>query len=275
MGMILACVIAAQAPAQEYSFSVPKLQMFMTVQLDASLKIDYTIEFHNNPEAHLIDIIDIGTPHAGYRLGDIRAWIDDQPLQDIRPSTVVHPGFEVHLDNGAIMPGRTGTLRVVFTMPKMVYQDTTRKDYASLRITPTWFGEQYVTGNTYIQVAIQLPKNVKPDEVLYQNVPFKQRALIKEGVVVYWDFATERLTKEHMVGVSFPKGDIPVIKQNAIDLLLKWFSESPQARMMCGAIFLRCLPYFFSVLAAAPVLRCSSFFPGWRASAFISVRAGT
>ena len=73
-------------------------------------------------------------------------------------------------------------------MPKMVYQDTTRKDYASLRITPTWFGERYVTGNTHIQVAIQLPKNVKPDEALYQDRPFSQKALTKEGVVVYWDF---------------------------------------------------------------------------------------
>jgi hypothetical protein len=238
LGMILPCVIAASATAQEYSFSVPKLQMYATVQPDGSLKIDYTIEFHNNPGAHIIDIVDIGTPHAGYRLSDIQAWIDDRPLRDIRPSTEVHPGFEVHLDNGAIMPGGTGTLRVVFIMPKMVYQDTTRKDYASLRITPTWFGEQYVTGNTNIQVAIQLPEGVKPDEVLHQGLPFTQKALTKEGVVVYWGFPTERLTGRHDVAVSFPKGNISAIKQTAIDLLLKWFNKSPQARITCGLIFL-------------------------------------
>ena len=274
LGMMLACLIAASAPAQDYSFSVPKLQMYATVQPDGSLKIDYTIEFQNNPGAHSIDIVDIGTPHSGYRLGDILAWIDNQPLHDIRPSTEVHPGFEVHLDNGAIMPGRTGKLRVVFTMPKMVYQDTTRKDYASMRITPTWFGERYVTGNTHIQVAIQLPKGVKPDEVLYQNVPFKQKALIKEGVVVYWEFATERLTAAHMVGVSFPKVDIPVIRQNAIDLLLKWFSESPQARLTCGVIFLVLFGILFfrfsggtgfSVFFILSGLACIGFYfsPGW------------
>ena len=64
LGIILPSVIAASAPAQDYSFSVPKLQMFATVQPDASLKIDYTIEFHNNPGAHNIDIVDIGTPPA-------------------------------------------------------------------------------------------------------------------------------------------------------------------------------------------------------------------
>jgi hypothetical protein len=274
LSMMLPCITAVSAIAQEYSFSVPKLQMYATVQPDGSLKIDYTIEFYNNPGAHIIDIVDIGTPHSGYRLGDIRAWIDGQLLHNIRPSTEVHTGFEVHLDNGSIMPGRTGTLRVVFTMPKMVYQDTTRKDYASLRITPTWFPDRYVTGNTHIQLAIQLPKNVKPDEALYQDRPFSQKALIKEGSVVYWDFPTERLTAAHMVGVSFPKGDVSVIRQNAIDLLLIWFSESPQARLTCGAIFLVLFGILFfrfsggtgfSVFFILSGVACVGFYfsPGW------------
>ena len=130
LGMMLPCVIAAFVSAQEYSFSVPNLRMYVTVQPDASVKIDYLIEFNNNRAAHDIDIVDIGTPNAYYRLSDIRAWIDEQPLHNIRSSTVVNPGFEVHLDNGTIKSGRTGTLHIVFTMPKMVYQDTTRKDYA-------------------------------------------------------------------------------------------------------------------------------------------------
>jgi hypothetical protein len=274
LGMMLPYIFAASAPAQEYSFSVPELQMYATVLPEGSMKIDYTIEFHNNPGAHPIDIVDIGAPHSGYRLDDIWAWIDDQPLKDIRPSTEVHPGIEVHLKNGAIMPGKTGKLRVVFIMPKMVYQDTTRKDYASLRITPTWFGDRYVTGNTHIEVAIQLPKGVKPEEALYQDRPFSQKALIKEGAVVYWDFATERLTAAHMVGVSFPKGNIPVIRQNAVDLLIKWFSESPQARITCGVIFLVLFGILFfrfsggtgfSVFFILSGLACIGFYisPGW------------
>jgi hypothetical protein len=274
LGMMLPCLIAASATAQDYSFSVPKLQMYNTVEPDGSLKIDYTIEFHNNPGAHPIDVVDIGTPHAGYRLGEIRAWIDNQPLRDIKPSEYVHPGFEVHFGGRQILPGRTGTLRVVFTTPKMVYQDTTRKDYASLRVTPTWFGDQYVTGNTHIEVAIQLPKGVKPDEALHQDRPFNRKALSKEGAIVYWQFSTERLTKEHMVGVSFPKGSLPVVKQTALDLLLKWFSESPQARLICGGIFLVLFAILFfrfsggtglSVFFILSGLACIGFYfsPGW------------
>src|SRR3989304_244883 len=126
------------APAQEYSFGVPNLRMLVTISPDASVKINYEIQFHNNRGARPIDIVDIGTPHAGYSLSNIRAWINDQPVSDIRPSTVVHPGFEVHLGAGTIAPSRSGALRVEFTMPKMVFQDTTRKDYASFRITPPW-----------------------------------------------------------------------------------------------------------------------------------------
>ncbi len=186
---------------------------------------------------------------------------------------MLHPGFEVHLDP-TIAPGGTGTLRVVFTMPNMVYQDTTRKDYASFRITPTWFGDQYVQGNTHIQVAIQLPKNVKPDEALYQDRPFSNKALTKEGTVVYWDFPTERLTGPHMVAVSFPKGDMRIIKQIALDLLLKWFSESTEARVVCGLIFLVLfgVVFFrfsggtgFSLFFIFSALACIGFYysPGW------------
>jgi hypothetical protein len=266
--------VAAAAQAQEYSFSVPNLRMYVIVQPDASVKIDYVIEFNNNQHAHEIDIVDIGTPHAGYRLSDIRAWLDDQPLPDIRPSTVVSPGFEVHLGNGEIRPGRSGTLHIVFNMPKMIFQDTTRNDYASLRITPTWFGEQSVTGNTHIQVAIQLPKSVKPDEALFQDLPFTKKAIIKDGTLVYWDFPTVRLTGKHMVAVSFPKGEIKVIKQSSLDLLLKWFSESPEARITCGIIFLVLFAILFfrfsggtgfSVFFILSGLACIGFYfsPGW------------
>jgi hypothetical protein len=299
LAMMLPYVFAATATGQEYSFSVPKLQLYATVQPEGSLKIDYTIEFHNNRGAHPIDIVDIGTPRAGYRLGDIRAWIDDQPLHEIHPSTEVQPGFEVHLESGTIMPGGTGKLRVVFTMPKMVYQDTTRDDYVSLRITPTWFGEKYVTGNTNIQVAIQLPKGVKPEDVLHQGQSFTQKALTKEGVVVYWGFPNERLTRPHLVAVSFLKGDLqlikpekheegktekgdlfitkeemPIIKQTPIDLLLKWFGESTEARIVCGLIFLALFAILFfrfsggtgfSVFFILSGAACVGFYfsPGW------------
>ena len=72
------------------------MQVF--VEPDASVRIVYDITFHNNPIGHAIDIVDIGVPHRGYDLQQVRASIGDAPLGDIRPSTVVQPGFEVHLE---------------------------------------------------------------------------------------------------------------------------------------------------------------------------------
>jgi hypothetical protein len=271
---ILLNAIASLTSAQDYSFSVPKLQMGVTVQPDGSARIDYLIEFYNNPGARPIDIVDIGTPHAGYRLGDIQAWIADQPLHDIRPSTAIRIGFEVHLGNDKIMPGKTGMLHVVFMIPKMVYQDTTRKDYASLRIKPTWFDDNYLKGNTHIQVTIRLPDEVDLEKVIHQGLPFTMKRPFEGKKVVGWDFPTVRLDGTHEVAVSFPKGMMHVIPQTALDLLLKWFSESHEARIICGIIFLVlfAVVFFrfsggtgFSVFFILSGLACIVFYfsPGW------------
>jgi hypothetical protein len=240
--------IASAGPldAQEYLFSIPQTRMLVTILPDASAKIEYEFVFQNTPSGHPIDIVDIGVPHSGYDLHNIRAWIGESQLHDIRPSTVVHPGFEVHLDSGTIPPNGRGRLRVAFTMPNMVYQDTTRKDYASLRITPTWFGEQYVAGTTQLQIAIQLPKSVQPAEVLHQGTPFTGKAITDNGTMVGWSFRGIRLTGEREVAVSFPKRDMQrVITQSPFDLLIKWFSESPQARLILGGVYVAFLGFLF------------------------------
>ncbi len=230
---------------QDYLFGVPKMQMLVTVNTDASVKIEYDITFRNNITGHVIDVVDIGTPHSGYDLSNVRASIGGRKLKDIRDSTYVK-GFEVHLGYLEIKPGGTGTLHVEFTMPDMVYQDTTREDYASLWITPTWFGEKYVRGPTHLQVAIQLPKSVKPDEALHQGLEFSKKAATDRGARVGWDFPGVELTGENMVEVSFPKRDLQrVIPQSSIDLLVKWFKKSPEARVVLGLVYLALLAIVF------------------------------
>lgn len=241
----------ATAEAQDYSFGVPKLQMHVVVNPDASAKIVYDITFNNNPGAHVIDVVDIGVPHEKYKLGNVLASVEGTPLSDIRHSEYVKPGFEVHLKGKSIRAGGSGTFHCEFTMPDMVFQDTTRDDYASLRITPTWFGSQFVRGTTDVDLAIHLPAGVKPDEALHHGEPFTKKAVTLpsvgrsdappngRGTSVVWQWRGTRLTGPHMVGVSFPKRDLQrVVKTTKLDLLLKWFSESPRARLVAGLIFL-------------------------------------
>lgn len=239
-------ILVAPAAAQNYSFGVPEMEMQVEVRPDASVRVIYDITFRNNPGAHPIDVVDIGVPTADYDRDSVRASINGQRLTDIRRSEFVDPGFEIHLDNQTILPGQTGTLHVEFTVPDLVWQDTTRADYASLRIKPTWFGEQFVTGPTNLKLAVHLPKGVEPDEVLHQGQAFQQKVRTAEGVSVVWEWPATRLTGPHLVGVSFPKRVMQrVMALGKLGLLLKWFRESTQARLVVGAVFLVLFGFLF------------------------------
>jgi len=150
--MVAGVLQTGPVSAQEYSFRVPDMKMQVGVQEDASAHIAYDITFANNGGAHVIDVVDIGVPHERYSISNMSASIDGSAVTDIRHSDFVKPGVEVHLGSHAIPAGGEGAFHFEFTMPDMVYQDTTRKDYASLQITPTWFGSRYATGTTDLQV---------------------------------------------------------------------------------------------------------------------------
>ncbi|HRU94630.1 MAG TPA: hypothetical protein P5195_05305, partial [Anaerolineae bacterium] len=83
------------AVAQSYVFEVPELRMQVYVQPDASVKIEYDITFHNLGET--IDVVDIGTPHENYDLNNMSASMNGVSLSDIRKSTYIDTGVEIHL----------------------------------------------------------------------------------------------------------------------------------------------------------------------------------
>jgi hypothetical protein len=225
------------AAGQDYAFGVPELELHAVVQSDASVKLIYDITFQNMAGAHPIDIVDIGVPHKNYSLNNVRASIGGQNLSNIRPSEFVKPGFEVHLGPATIMPGQTGTLHVEFVMPDMVYQDTTRDDYASFRVTPTWFGSQYIRGLTNIQVAVHLPKGIGRDEILHQGQKFSNVVETGDGFSAVWQIQGQRLDGPHMVAISFPKRDLArVVHITRWQLLVRWFSESQGARVFASIL---------------------------------------
>ena len=219
--------------AQSYSFGVPELKMQVYVQTDGSVRIAYDITFDNYGSP--IDIVDIGLPHRGYDIGNMSAAINGVALSDIRPSEFIDIGVEIHLRNQAIPSGSQGTLHFEATMPDMVYQDTTNRDYASLRITPTWFDSSSVRGNSYIGIAIHLPPGIEPDDVLYQQEPFTAKALYEDHTVVVWEWTDRAATKSHLVGVSFPQqGMSNVIRMTIIDLTKAWLEDNPGVATLLG-----------------------------------------
>ena len=227
--------IGGPAMAQSYSFGVPDLRMQVFVQPDASVKIVYDITFENFGSA--IDIVDIGMPHSNYNINTMRASINGVNLSRIRRSEYVKPGVEVHLGNQAIARGSRGTLHFEFTMPDLVFQDTTKKDHASLQITPTWFDKNLVRGTSNIQLAIHVMEGIHPDEMLYQDVPFTDKALYQGRAVALWQWPQGTATQAYRVGVSFPqRGMTRVVRMTLIQLTEKWLEDNPTTRFILGAV---------------------------------------
>jgi hypothetical protein len=241
------------APLQQnYSFSVPELLMDVFVQPDASAHIIYHITFENFGSP--IDIVDIGTPNRNYNLNAIEASINGQRLTDIRRSTEVDPGFEIHLHGQAIPRGQSGILRVAFTAGELVYADTTNPELASMQITPTWFSSSLVQGTGDIETRVFTLPGLDPDEVLFQDVPFTDKYVDSEGrVVTVWSYEDVRVTQAYRVGVSFPReGMDRVIEITFWDLVGRWLGG---AMAVVGGILATCLPLAIPVVIFGAIIR--------------------
>ncbi len=242
--VILIMPIHGPVSAQSYSFAVPVLKMQVYVQPDASVRIVYDITFDNYGST--IDVVDIGTPHRDYDIGNMRASINGVNLGDIRKSEYIDVGVEVHLAGQAIPTGQSGTLHFEFTMPDMVYQDTTNKANASLQITPTWFDPDSVRGTGTIQLAIHMLEGVDPAAVVYQKAPFTDKVLFQGRVAALWQWDNVTATQPYLVGVSFPQeGMQRVIKMNLFDLTKKWLLDNPELRVILGAGVIILLAFLF------------------------------
>ncbi len=246
--VLTAAVLAAlcsSAPAQNYSFQVPEMELHVTVNPDASITMEYKITFLCNEGADPVDIVDVGVPTYDYDIENMSARLNGEELPTIRSSEYVHPGVEVPL-SPAVGPGKTGVFEMKFTMPDMVYQDTTRADYASLRITPTWFDGDFMTGTTKLGIIVYLPDSLQLDDVLHQGENFTQKFDLDDKKAVAWVYEDTRVDGPHMVAVSFPKTEMErVVHMTRLGLLWKWWSGSAVARVTAGIIFLIAFGIFY------------------------------
>lgn len=231
--LLLLTLLPGAAGAQTYFFEVPEMLLQVYVQPDGSARFAYDIVFENYGSD--IDIVDIGVPHEDYQLVDFTASVDGQPVYDIRTSEYVKPGVEIHLHDYAIPSGQSGALHVEYQMPKMVYQDLTNRDWASLQVSPTWFDSSLITGLTDLEIAVHLPEGVGTDELRFQDEPFSDMGMVQGRAVADWLFPNTSLTGPHKVGVSFPKAVMTsVVDQNLLQLAGLWYEGSTVAQVVVG-----------------------------------------
>jgi hypothetical protein len=246
MALLMALLLASATGAHaSYSFSIPKMTLDVTPQRDASVELDYTIVFACQPSGEAIGVVDVGLPTRDYDIATIKAALNGQPQTSLVPSPT-ETGVRVQLSS-PIQPGDQGKFTFSCVIPNLVYQDTTDKNYASLRITPTWYDPQSLVGTTDLWIIVYLPADIKPDEVKWQlNQKFTDKGVSKNHTFVAWQSPEAQMNVEHLVGLSFPKRDLSrVVTQSVWTLAWKWWTGSSNARLGWGILLLIFFGTFF------------------------------
>ncbi|MCF6277791.1 MAG: hypothetical protein L3J16_03455 [Anaerolineales bacterium] len=240
--------------AQSYSFVLEKEEVHVYWNDDGSMSLDYTFVFKNNSGAHVIDFVDVGLPNSSYRYASISAEVDGNAVSISSDYQGSGSGVAVDMGNYAIPPGGSGRVHVyVGYIDEVLHTDDNDDTYASAVFGTTWFGSQYVTGNTDVSVSFHLPNGVQPNEPRY-HIPKDwpgndepQTSLDASGRVMYtWQSADANGYTQYTFGASFPKSYVPA---SAI------VSPSPFDGLSIGDIinWLMCLGFAFFFLGI-PIL---------------------
>ncbi|HEU4745522.1 MAG TPA: hypothetical protein VFS61_09810, partial [Anaerolineales bacterium] len=165
LALILAFSITTSALAQSYSFRLDREVVNVYWNADGSMSLDYVFTFTNQPGAPAIEFVDVGLPNDNYNFTSITADVDGVPVPISQDYQGQGTGVAVELGAQAIQPGDTGTVHVfVGQISNVYYQDDNDENYASAVFSPTWFGSEFVVGDTDLSVTFHLPQGVKPEE---------------------------------------------------------------------------------------------------------------
>jgi len=251
LAVLLTLLWAQPVFAQDYYFEVPEAEIFVIVEEDGSLSIEYFYRFVNTAGAHPIDYVDIGMPgNSQYSLSDITASVDDIPISDISDSPYVD-GVALGLGAHAIPAGGSG---VVFMRAENVrnqfYFASTKEEqpYASFNFQPNFFGSEYVSGSTNLTVTFYLPPGMSFEDPRWINpkgwpgsdTPASE--IDEYGRVIYqWSSADATPDGKYTFGATFPASYIPASVINTQQTV----TFNPDALLgtilpivCCGSIFL-------------------------------------
>ncbi len=194
--------------AQNYYFKLKNESVHVYPKSDGSIDINYTIVFENHGDP--IDVIDIGFPNQYYKLDSVHArWYKDgtwYDLTDIRPSTYIDIGVEVHIPSSIqIHNGEVGTLVIWGNNPHMIYQDTEKPDYVGYEFSPTWFSSDFCFIVDHMYTFLHFPEGFynRSETYYHREAPDIIYNDSKSVVFVYHEEAIS--PHQYTYGISFPK----------------------------------------------------------------------
>ncbi len=256
--IIFALNVTTSALAQNYSFSLDKEVVNVFWNSEGTMSLDYLFTFSNQPGAHTIDFVDVGLPNNSYVYNTISADVNGNPVGISTDYQGSGSGVAVDMGSHAIQSGQTGTVHVtVGQITKVIYPDDNDQAYASADFSPTWFGSQYVVGNTDLTVTFHLPPGVKPEEPRWHDSPSgfpsePQTGFDSENRITYtWANPNASGSRQYIFGASFPKTYIPasaIVTPPAFDFggLITSILSSLGPLLFCG--------FFLFLFVGVPVL---------------------
>jgi len=219
IALLLVLTIAQPVLAQDYYFQIPEAEVYVYLESDGTVTLEYYYLFQNSASGHIIDYVDIGMPgNSDYALSDITATVDDQPVTDISSSPYVD-GVALGLGGNSIQPGGSGTVYMRVENIRNLYYFASEKEaesFASLNFQPNYFSSEYVSGSTKLTVNIFLPPGLTDQEANWitpkgwpgDATPASE--IYDDGTILYqWSTANAAPDGKYTFGVTFPARVIP------------------------------------------------------------------
>ncbi len=235
--ILLVVVIAGPARARTYLFEVPQMTVDLWPQTNGDLRVRYKIVF-KNLSADPLDIVDIGTPDANYRIDSFSMSINGAPLSTIRQSEYV-TGVEIPLTPWTIKQNRTGALAVEFTHPRMVYYDANDEAFTSVEFGNTYFGSDFVHGAMVLAINWHFPDGVTGNETKWHGgEPTGMHT--KGGHIIFtYKWSDASADQMYKTGIGFPArimAEGAVRTHTWFDTCLEIFAAACGVAATCGPV---------------------------------------
>lgn len=231
---ILLMLVVTPVLAQTYLFGVTRQDVIFTIETDGTVSLDYLWVFSNDPSASPIDYVDVGLPNDTYDFNSITASVNGQPITDI---TSITNGITLALGSNSISPGNSGTVTLhVGGITGLLYKTdkvpNVSEPYAHFQFRPSWFGSEYVEGNTEYRFTIVFPPGMTGTEPAYDTpsgwpgnaAPFETQDA-NGRINYYWESTSANGSDQYTFGAAFPARLVagtavqtaPVISVSSID----------------------------------------------------------
>lgn len=257
--LALALAVAPAVSAQsDYYFAVERETINIYWNADGTLSLDYVWDFANQPGAHLIDFVDVGMPSANFNISTVQADVNGTSV-DVSASDYQGngSGFAVVMGSQAIPGNARGRVHVfVGEITQVLRPDTQDDRYTSGVFGTTWFGSQYVTGNTDVTMVFHFPPGMTNTEPRWHSAPsgFSSEPQVgadESGRVTYtWRNETGTASTQYTFGASFPASYVPesaIVRTSALKSFITGIVSLFIGLVTMMASFLPCLifPLFF------------------------------